>query len=157
MEVLLRQDVAKLGGVGDIVRVKAGYARNFLLPMGMAVELTKGNLKQLQHEKKKLLALESRRKDRFRGLADRLQGASISIPVEANEAGALYGSVTAKMIAEHLNSQGYEVDARAILLDAPIREIGMHSVRVRLHAEVETETKVWVVENNPNKDKAEDA
>lgn len=149
MEVLLRQDVSKLGSVGEIVRVKPGFARNYLLPKGMAVVVTQGNLKQLQHEKRKLVALESRRKAKFQTLAEKLQNASVSIAVEASETGHLYGSVSSTMVAQALREGGYDVDVRQILLDKPIKEIGMYSVRVRLHNEVETETKVWVVEKRP--------
>ncbi len=148
MEVLLRQDVSKLGTVGDIVNVKPGYGRNYLLPKGIAVAVTKGNLKQLQHEKRKLVALEARRKEKFKEVAGKLSAVSVSIPVEASDAGHLYGSVNATMIAQALTAEGHQVEARQVLLDAPIKELGVYTVRVRLHSEVEAESKVWVVEKS---------
>ncbi len=148
MEVLLRQDVSKLGSVGDIVKVRPGYARNYLLPKGIAVAVTKGNLKQLQHEKRKLVALESRRKEKFEAVANKLGATSISIPVEASETGHLYGSVSAPMIAKALTDEGHTIDVRQVLLDQPIKELGVYTVRLRLHTEVEAEVKLWVVEKS---------
>ncbi|MEM7235177.1 MAG: 50S ribosomal protein L9 [Planctomycetota bacterium] len=150
MKVLLQRNIEKLGNIGDIVAVAPGYGRNYLLPQGMAVEVSKGNLNRFEGIKRKLIAQEAETKAKFEALAKELEKASCTIIANASEEGRLYGSVTAREISAQYASDDLEVDPKAILLpdDEPIKELGIYKVRVKLHAEVECETKVWVVKGD---------
>jgi large subunit ribosomal protein L9 len=145
MKVILRSDVDNLGSLGDLVEVKAGYGRNFLLPQGMAMLATPANLKVFDLERKKLQArVESQRKEAS-SLAERIGGTRLVIPMRVGENDKLYGSVTSALIAEALLRQGIDVDRRRILLDSPIRVLGEHRVRIRLHANVLADLSLSVV------------
>lgn len=148
MKLLLQRNVDKLGTIGDIVKVADGYGRNYLLPYGLAVELTKDNLNRFESVKRKLIALEQETKEKFQLLAKELEKASCTIIANSSEEGHLYGSVAARDIARQLSSDGLEVDPKCILLDEPIKELGIYKVRIRLHPEVECEAKVWVVKGD---------
>ena len=146
IEVILREDVNSLGKAGELVRVKPGYARNYLLPHGLAFEATEGN--------KKWIAAETRAKT-VRGQAERaeaerfaatLGGVTLALTGKAGEEGKLFGSITAQDIADALAAQGIQVDRRRIDLDQPIKTLGFHSVAVRLHPEVQAEVRVNVVQ-----------
>ncbi len=145
MKVILRQDVDNLGREGDIVDVKKGHARNFLLPRGFAYLATPGNLQKLE-EDKKLRDLRHRKEIRgAEDLARRISGASLTFVMKAGEEDRLYGSVSAGDIAAKLNEQGFSVDRKQIALDEPIKVLGVYTVEVKLHADVAGKVKVWVV------------
>ena len=145
MKLLLKRNIAKLGKIGDIVEVSEGYGRNYLVPAGLGVEVTKDNLFRFESQKRKLIAQERETKEKMQLLAKELAEGSCTIIARSTEEGHLYGSVTARDIAHQFTSEGVKVEPQAILLSEPIRELGIYKVRVRLHPEVETETKVWVV------------
>ena len=144
MKVILRADVENLGKLGDVVTVKPGYGRNYLLPQGMAMQATTGNLKTFELERKKLQSHMDALRAAAGDLADQLMRADVRITMRVGENDKLYGSVTSGMIAEILAEKGIEIDRRRILLDAPIRTIGEFPVRARLHADVIAEFKVTV-------------
>ena len=145
MEVILRQAIDKLGHPGDIVKVSPGYARNFLLPRGLAYEATPGNRKRIEQERQRLEAAEAERRDTAQGLASRLGRVSLTFPARVGEEGKLFGSVTAADIAQQLESQGYAVEKRQIDLHEPIKALGVYRVPIKLHADVKPEIKVWVI------------
>ena len=146
MEVILRQAVDNLGHPGDIVEVSAGYARNFLLPRGIAYEATEGNKKRIAQEKGRLEAAENARRDAASSIAKRLEEVSLTFSAKVGEEGKLFGSVTAADIAHQLEGQGFtEVEKRMIDLHEPIKALGVYKVPVRLHADVRPEIKVWVI------------
>ena len=144
MKLILRADVENLGVLGDIVEVKAGYGRNYLVPQGLAMVATPSNLKVFELERKKLDAKMEEVRGAAQSLAEKLEAAEVSIEVRVGENDKLYGSVTATNIADALAELGLEVDRRRILLDAPIRVLGDYTVRVRLHAGVVAEVNVIV-------------
>ncbi len=137
MDILLIQDVDKLGRRGDRVQVKSGYARNYLLPFGYAVLPTVANLAATERSRAKWLAEETQKVESVRAFAELLKPISLNLIERASDEGRLYGSVNDKVIAAKLADLGFKVDMKAIRLDAPIREIGNYDVRVHLHAEVE--------------------
>lgn len=145
MKVILRADVENLGSLGDVVEVKPGYGRNYLLPQGLAMIASPGNLKAFEHERKKLQAKMDALRAEAKGLQGRLEALEIVIPMHVGENDKLYGSVTTAIIGDAIASQGVEVDRRRILLEAPIRSLGAHPVRVRLHADVIATIPVKVV------------
>ncbi len=148
MKILLQRNVDKLGLIGTIVEVAPGYGRNFLLPKGLAVEVTKDNLNRFEGMKRRLIAEEKETKAKYKVLAKELEKASCTIIANASEEGRLYGSVTDRDIAQQYSSDGLAVDPKAIILEEPIRELGIYKVKIRLHPEVECEAKVWVVKGD---------
>lgn len=155
MKVILRADVEKLGYLGEVVDVRAGYGRNFLLPQGLAMPATPGNMKVFEAERKKLEARMAELRQQAAGLGERIAAAEVIIPMRVGENNKLYGSVTAHNIGEVLESLGLEVDRRRILLDSSIRTLGTHIVRVRLHADVVVELPVNVVAEKTFEDEEE--
>ncbi len=149
MELLLKQSVDQLGRIGDVVTVKAGYARNFLLPLGYAVPVTKANREEIEAAREQALAEERQRVDTLKELAAKLAEASVTIEGRANDEGHLFGSVSAAQIADALREKGFTIDPKSIRLESPLKEIGVFDVDVHLHADVETKTKVWVVQAKP--------
>lgn len=146
MEVILRQAVENLGKPGDVVTVSAGYARNFLLPRGVAYEATPGNLKRIALERDRLEAAENERREAAEALAKRLEEVSLTFSARVGEEGKLFGSVTAADIATQLEQQGFpEVEKRMIDLHDPIKTLGVFRVPVKLHADVKPEVRVWVI------------
>lgn len=145
MKVILRADVENLGKLGDVVNVKPGYARNYLLPQGMAMVASPANLKNFELERKKLQARMDALRAEAMGLQGRLERLQIVIPMHVGENDKLYGSVTTSIIGDAIAAEGIEVDRRRILLEAPIRTLGHHPVRVRLHADVIAMVPVKVV------------
>lgn len=147
MDVILLQDVDDLGQMGQTVSVARGYARNYLLPQGMALEATPGNMNVVQEHMK----LEAKRDDLRRVDAEKraaeLGEISCTISVQAGDDDKLFGSVTARNIAEELAAQGVELDHKQVVLEEPIKQLGVYSVPVRLHPEVEITAKVWVVKS----------
>lgn len=149
MELLLKKAVDKLGRIGDVVTVKPGFARNYLLPLGFAVPVTKANLATIEKEREKALAEERARVDTLREIAQQIEQTSVTIEGRANEEGHLFGSVTGANIAVALREKGFDVDPRSVRLDAPLKEIGVFDVKVHLHQDVDTTVKVWVVQAKP--------
>lgn len=136
MKLILRADVENLGSLGDMVTVKHGYGRNYLLPQGLAMAATTANIKVFELERKKLQAKMDALRSEANSLASKLEGLEVRITMRVGENDKLYGSVTTFTIGDALNAMGHEVDRRHILLDTPIRTLGDHPVRVRLHADV---------------------
>lgn len=149
MEILLKRNVEHLGRLGDVVTVKPGYARNYLLPAGFAVPVTKANIQQIEKAREMALAEERTRIAGIREQAERLAQTSVTIEGRANEEGHLFGSVNAAQIAKSLRDKGFEVDDRQVRLEAPLREIGVFDVPVHLHQDVDATVKVWVVQTKP--------
>jgi large subunit ribosomal protein L9 len=145
MEIILRQGVENLGKPGDVVNVKAGYARNYLLPHGLAYEATPGNLKRIQQERDRLEAAENERRAGAQGVAEKLEQVSLTFSARVGEEGKLFGSVTATDIAQQLETQGFHIEKRQIDLHEPIKALGVYRVPVRLHADVKPEIRVWVI------------
>lgn len=145
MEIILRQAVENLGKPGDVVKVKAGYARNYLLPHGFAYEATPGNLKRIQQERERLEAAENERRAAAQGFAEKLEQVSLTFSARVGEEGKLFGSVTAADIAQQLEAQGFHLEKRQIDLHEPIKALGVYRVPIRLHAEVKPEVRVWVI------------
>ena len=145
MEVILRQAVEKLGHPGDIVKVSPGFARNYLLPRGIAYEATPGNRKRIAQEKSRLEAAESTRRNAAQELAAKLEEVSLTFSARVGEENKLFGSVTGADIAQQLEAQGFHIEKRQIELHDPIRALGVYRVPVKLHADVKPEIKVWVI------------
>lgn len=145
MDIILRQDYEGLGEAGEIVTVKDGFGRNFLIPKGIAYIATEANKKRHEADLKQLSMRQARDKKAAEELAEKLKNVSCTITVQVGEEDKLFGSVTALNIAESLASQGFEIDRRKILLEEPIKSLGIYSVPVKLHTEVEGTVKVWVV------------
>ena len=144
-QVLLREDIDILGARGEIVRVKAGYARNYLLPRKLAVEATANNVRQIEGEKAALAKREAKERGTAELQASQLQKLTLKFERKVGEAGVLYGSVTSIDIAHELKDQGYEVDRRKIVLREPIKRFGSYTVPVRLHRDVTVELPIQVL------------
>jgi large subunit ribosomal protein L9 len=145
MKVILTEEIRGLGTRGDVVTVKDGYARNFLLPKNMAREATSGNLKSVEQERKKWAALASAEKAEAQKAAESVKGVKITVQKRVGESGQLFGSVTANEIADALEAKGIAVDKRRVELAHPIKSAGVHDVEVRLHREVSAHIQVEVV------------
>ena len=145
MEIILRLDVQHLGRAGEVVKVKDGYARNYLLPKGLAYPATEGNRKRVTFEADRLARLAETEKQAAEGEAAKLAGVSLTFPMKVGEEDKLYGSVTASDIQRRLEDQGIHVDKRKIDLPEPIRSLGEFRVGIKLHADVRPELTVVVV------------
>ncbi len=145
LEVILRRKVENLGDVGDVMAVKSGFARNYLLPQGLAYAASDANRELLEQERSTALVAEERDRSNARVLAEKLEGVSITFSMLAGEEGKLYGSVGPRDIASELSEQGHDVKARHVLLPDTIKMLGVYSVPIRLYPEVEASVKVWVV------------
>jgi large subunit ribosomal protein L9 len=145
IEVILREDVKSLGKAGEMVRVKPGYARNFLLPQGLAFEATEGNKKRIAGETRARGVRNDAERTEAERFAAVLGGVTLELTGKAGEEGKLFGSITTQDIAEGLAAQGHQVDKRRIELEHPIKTLGHHTVGVRLHPEVHAEVRVSVV------------
>ncbi len=145
VELLLTEDVAALGKQGEIVQVRAGYARNYLLPQGLATVATDHNKKMVERHRQNLAELAKQRLQAVRKLADAISKYSVTIEAQANEEGHLYGSIGAADISKSLKSASFDVSPDCVRLEGPLKELAMYTVKVQLHPEVETEVKVWVV------------
>jgi large subunit ribosomal protein L9 len=145
MEVLLRQSVEKHGAPGDGVKVSNGFARNYLLPRGIAVVATEGNKKQIEAQRQRLEAAEDTRREEARGHASTFEQVSLTFSARVGEEGKLFGSVTAGDIVQQLEALGHHVEKRQVDLHEPIKALGVYRVPIRLHADVKPEIKVWVI------------
>jgi large subunit ribosomal protein L9 len=146
MKVILKEDIKKIGSMGQIVTVADGFARNYLVPKGLAVEANIKNMKSLEHAKKVIQEKSKKMKASVQDFADRLSKITLVIKAKAGEEGKLFGSVTTMDIAEQLKNEGIEIDKKKISLDEPIKRIGTYAVSVRLHPEIDTQINLQVVE-----------
>ena len=145
MEVILLQDHASLGKCGDIVRAKDGYARNFLIPQKLAVPVTDGARKTIEAAKQKEIKKRRNEKKAYEETAAKIKGLSITLPVESGVEDTLFGSVTSEMISNALRQEKITVDKRAIVIEEQIKKLGIYNIDIKLHPEVKTKLKVWVV------------
>jgi len=145
MQVILRQRIESLGDVGEIVDVKPGYGRNYLIPQGLAFEATDANKRRIEAERAKSAAKEAETMQDAQKRASSIEGVSLTFHARAGQEGKLFGSITSVDIAEKLAEQGITIDRRQIELDEPIKALGVTSVPVRLHPQVRPEVKVWVI------------
>ena len=145
IEVILREDVRSLGRAGELVRVKPGYARNYLLPQGLAYEATEGNKKRIAAETRARGVRNQAERTEAERAAATLQAVTLTLGGKAGEEGKLFGSITAQDVADALAKAGHTVDRRRIELDHPIKSVGEHTVHIRLHPEVIAEVRVAVV------------
>lgn len=142
--VLLREDIDNLGGRGEIVSVKSGFARNYLLPQGYATLATKGNIKQIEQEKAVLLKKVAQEKSTADAQLEQMSNLKLNFERKAGESGTLFGSVTSMDVESALQEKGYEIDRRQIILKSPIKEIGEYTIPVKLHREVTLELPITV-------------
>ncbi|HKJ80910.1 MAG TPA: 50S ribosomal protein L9 [Ignavibacteriaceae bacterium] len=145
MKVILRQNAEGLGQVGDVVDVKDGYARNYLIPRKIAYTALKGNIRALDEEKKTLSKKREQELSAAEALAAELEKVSVTIPVQVGEEDKIFGTVTTQMISDALKEKGHELDKRKIEIDEPIKALGIYGVSIKLHPNVNAKIKVWVV------------
>ena len=146
MKVILKEDVKSIGSMGQVVDVSDGFARNYLVPRGLAVEANVKNIKSLEHEKKVIQEKARKVKNSVQDLADRLANITVVIKTKAGEEGKLFGSVTTMDIAEQLKNQGIEIDKKKISLDEPIKRLGTYAVNLKLHSEITAQVNMQVIE-----------
>ena len=145
MKVILTENIDKLGAIGDIITVKDGYARNYLIPKNKAKPATPGNMKMLESLKKKKTGEDARIKALALALADKISKISLTIPAQAGEEEKLFGSISNDMIAEALAEEGISIDKKDIVIEEPIKSLGVYQVMVKISPEVKTNLKVWIV------------
>lgn len=145
MKVLLKNDVPKIGKSGELLEVKEGYARNFLIPRGLAVEATGGTLKQYEEDIKAQERKKSKEKEEAQALAAKIKGLTITLRHKAGDEGRLFGSLTSTEVAEGLKQKGFEIDKKQVLMDDHIRLLGKHIVKIKLHADVMADLNVEVM------------
>ncbi|HHL73421.1 MAG TPA: 50S ribosomal protein L9 [Bacteroidetes bacterium] len=145
MKIILKKKYENLGDIGEVVTVKGGFARNFLIPQGIAIPATKQNMRVIEFEKERLLAAEKRLIREAEELKAKLDTISVTAEVQVGEEDKVFGSVTSQNIADLVAAKGFELDRRKIQLDEPIKALGVYEVPVKLHSEVEAKIKVWVV------------
>jgi large subunit ribosomal protein L9 len=145
MDVILRQDVDNVGRAGELVTVKDGFGRNYLLPRGLAYLASESNRRRIEAEAKQQVRKAGAQRDSARELAERLEAVSLTFAMKAGEGDKLFGSVTAADVADRLLAEGFTVDKKAVELHEPIKALGVYKVPVRLHHEVKPEVRVWVV------------
>lgn len=145
MKIILRQDVESLGNMGETVSVKDGYARNYLIPRGLAYFASEGALKRLEVEKKQYVKRKAEEKVKAEELSSKISELQVSIPMKVGEEGRLFGAVTTQAITKELSMHGFDIDKRNIIIEEPIKTLGIFSVKVKLHPEVISPLKVWVI------------
>jgi large subunit ribosomal protein L9 len=145
MQVILREDIDKLGNIGDLVKVADGYARNFLVPNKKAIEATPDNLNAMNHAKKMVSDRIRKIKKDATAEADQLRGLAVIIKAKTGDEGKLFGSVTSMDIADAVKAKGVEIDKRKIVLDEPIKRLGDYTVSVKMHADILADIKVTVI------------
>ena len=145
MKIILKEDVPNLGKLGDLVNVKPGYGRNYLIPQGLAVSATSGNVKQIEHQKKLIAAAANQRKQDAQSLASRIAGAQLSIVAQAGAEGRLFGSVTNRDLEEALHKKGIAIDRKQIVITDAVKQTGDYTATVKLGNDVEATLKFSVV------------
>ena len=145
MEIILKEDVANLGRALELVKVKTGYAHNYLFPRGLAVLATDGARRQLAAERAKAEERYKAEKAQLQVIADKMKEVSLTIAAKVHEGEKLYGSIQASDISAKLKEAGYDVDKRHIVLAEPIKQLGMYTLKIQLHKEVESKIKLWVI------------
>jgi large subunit ribosomal protein L9 len=148
MQVILRERLENLGSAGEVVDVKPGYARNYLIPQGLAYEATQANVRRIESERARQTQKDTATLNEARERAKGIEGISLTFRARAGQEGKLFGSITSSDIAEKLAEQGVQIDRRAIELEEPIKALGVTSVPVRLHPQVHPEIKVWVIQED---------
>lgn len=146
MKVILKDDIKKVGKMGDIVNVADGYARNYLIPRGLAVEANTKNIKSMEHEKRIIHDKARRIKNSSQNLASRISAMTLVIKAKAGDEDKLFGSVTNMDVVEALKNEGVEIDKKKVLLEEPIKRLGSYSVNVKLHPEVIIQLNIQVVQ-----------
>ena len=144
MEVILSKDIQTLGKLGEVVKVKSGYARNFLLPKKLAYVATPSNLKRIERQEKKNQAVNEQVKKEAQDLAVKLNKASCTLSVEVNDLDKLYGAISETDIAKALETEGFVVDKKDIVIEKPIEELGIFEIGINLHSEVTAKIRLWV-------------
>ena len=145
MKVILRQNLEKLGNIGEVVNVKNGYARNYLIPNNLAFMATDDAVKRIEREKMKLISQLSKERENAEALSQALSSIQLTIPMRTTEEGNLYGSITNQLVSEKLAELNFNIDKRNILIDEPIKTLGIFDVKIKLHTELTTNIKVWVI------------
>jgi large subunit ribosomal protein L9 len=145
MKVILRKDIETLGNIGDIVDVKEGYARNFLIPRKIAYTALSGNLRALEDEKKSIARKSEKELNAAENVSTKLEKVSVTIPVQVGEEDKIFGSVTTQMIADALKEKDFDIDKRKIEIEESIKTLGIYNVNVKLHSNINASIKVWVV------------
>ncbi len=145
MKIILKQDFETLGKFGEVVDVKDGYARNFLIPRQIAIHANDRNMRMLEQERKLIEVKQSKEKRSAEDLAKTLEPVSLTATVAVGEEDKVFGAVTSQDIAELLKAKGFEIDRRKIILNEPLKALGVYEVPIKLHSEVEAKIKVWVV------------
>ena len=145
IKIILRQDYEPLGKIGEIISVKDGFARNFLIPQKIAIQATPANMKVFEEEQKQYQKRLNKDKQSAENLAKEFESLSLTATVAVGEEDRVFGSVTAQMISDLLKVKGFDIDKRKILLDEPIKALGVYNIPVKLHSEVEANIRVWVV------------
>ncbi len=145
VELLLAEDVEFLGKQGDIVRVKPGFARNYLLPQGLATVATEHNKRMVETHRVRLAEIAKKKVAEIKKMAETVSKYSVTLEANANSEGHLYGSIVGTDISRALKAAGYPVEPEHVKLDGPIKELAMYTVKIQLHPEITTEVKVWVV------------
>lgn len=144
MEVILCQDVEKIGRIGEVVKVKSGFARNYLIPNKLAYLATPSNLKRIELEKSKRIAIDRQAQEEAKQLAEKLNKVSCTITVEVNDLDKLYGSVAEMDIVHALEQEGYKIEKRDVIIEKPIEALGIYDIGIKLHREVTAKVRVWV-------------
>ncbi|MGE4631487.1 MAG: 50S ribosomal protein L9 [Planctomycetota bacterium] len=152
MKLFLKKDVENLGGLGDVVEVKSGFARNYLIPHGYGVEVGQANLQWIEAQKRRLETDEQQRMAGLQALAESVQGSSCTLIAKATEEGHLFGSVSDQDIADQLKADGIDIDPACLELDKPIKELGIYNLIARIHPDIESTIKVWVVKADDEAD-----
>ncbi len=145
MKIILKTDVDKLGAAGEVVDVKPGFARNYLIPRDLAVMATKANIKALEEQQRQAELQEGKVRHDAQAIADKLSAVSVTAKVQVGEEEKVFGSVTSQDIAELIAEQGHEVDRRKIELDEPLKALGVYDVPIKIHSDIHATIKVWVV------------
>ena len=148
MKVILTEEIPNLGAIGSIVEVAPGYGRNFLIPQGIAVLATEGNKRAVAESKKQAEKKEKKKAGEASELAKRIENIPCTIPVKVGEEDKLFGSVGQQELVDFLKKEGFEVERRAVLLDDPIKQLGVYEVGIKLHRDVIAKLKVWVVKED---------
>lgn len=145
MKIILRKNYDQVGKIGDVVEVKTGFARNFLIPRGIAYTATAGNIRALEEEKKQVAKKQEKERKEAEVLAAELEKVSVTIPVKVGEEDKIFGSVTTQMITDGLKEKGFEIDKRKIEINEPIKALGIYSINVKVYHDVNAVVKTWVV------------